>query len=334
MNIDNKAGTATFSYIKTDGTNVGNVVVKRTLNETDPTPTPAPILVPISQFNKTAALNFIKSMYDPSAQLVKECPSTTTCPKKWLWSDQLVAQIALKHIDPAMATSIENKMNSYNITMKNPWATLDPQYRDKFSVGGTTERPVGSSNLWYSDYSGSPLSCANYADIAFLSAIHYFYNGDNATAKACYQEGREMFDGIGMDDAGSITGEYAVYKTALGLLAEKITGFDPIGITINYFDRFQAANGGITTDITGAQPVGSQNVETTFAVLAAMDPSLLKDPIAPTSTPTTTPTPTLTPTPTPGPTPTPEPDTNTIEFHTEILNNTKKIMGLLSNQTQ
>jgi hypothetical protein len=209
-----------------------------------------------------------------------------------------VGQIILKNIDPVMAQSIEDKMNALakNIPMRNPWATFDPQYRDKFSVRQTTELPISSgSYIWYSDYGGNTdLSCNRYADIAFLKAIHLFYTGNTAGAKECYDAGKAMWDGFGMKDAGQITGEYAVYKTALGLLAEKITGFEPIGIPANYFDRFQASNGGVMTDLTGGQPRGSQNVETTFAVLAALDPSLLK-PSSPDSSPSPIPNPIPTP---------------------------------------
>ncbi|MBA3978602.1 MAG: hypothetical protein H0X50_10515, partial [Nitrosopumilus sp.] len=228
-----------------------------------------------STFNKAKALNFIKSMYEITDNMVKECPN---CTKKWLWTDQLVAQIALKHVDPIIANATEKKMKSYNIQMRNPWATLDQEYRSSFSVGGTTERQVGTSNVWYSDYNGSELSCQEYADIAFLKAIHLHYMGDSAGAKECFDAGKAMWDGTGMRDSGQITGKYAIYKTALGLLAEKITGFSSIGIPANYFDRYQTANGGVTTDINGGQPQGLQNVETTFAVLAALDPSLLLPP--------------------------------------------------------
>ncbi len=298
MGIDNVNGIVRFQMFKTDGHTISDFTVKRTLDSTGPTPTPTPLPQPFA-FDKAKALNFIKSMYDPSDGMVKECPS---CTKKWLWSDQLVAQIALKHIDPEMANAIESKMNSFNIPMRNPWATLDPDYRDKFSVGGTTERQVGSSNVWYSDYSGSDLSCTRYADVAFIKAIHLFYTGNNAGAKACYDAGKAMWDGLGMKDAGQITGEYAVYKTALGLLAQKITGFSSIGIPADYFDRFQAGNGGVTTDLTGGQPQGSQNVETTFAVLAALYPSILSPP-----SDSAPPSPDSSPSPIPNPTPTPDP---------------------------
>ena len=276
MGIDNANGVIRFQMFKTDGQTISDFTVKRTINTTTPAPTPAP--TPVHQpstFNKTKALDFIKSMYESKDNMVRECPS---CSKKWLWSDQLLAQIILKHIDPAMAADVETKMNSFNFTMRNPLATLDPEYRSNFSVGGTTERQVGTSNVWYSDYAGTELSCKEYADIAFLKAIHLFYIGDPEGAKICYDAGKAMWDGVGMKDAGQISGEYAVYKAALGLLAEKISGFSSIGIPANYFDRFQAANGGVTTDITGGQPQGSQNVETTFAILAALDPSFLKPP--------------------------------------------------------
>jgi hypothetical protein len=315
---------------KTDGKVVSDFTVKRTLgaSTTEPTPitpiTPAPTPTPaptVSSFDKLKALNFIKSMYDPKDGMLKECPS---CPKKWLWSDQLVGQIMLKHIDPTMAQNIENKMNSYGILMKNPWATFDPQYRQFFSVKQTTELPVSSgSYVWYSNYGGNTdLPCNQYADVAFLKAIHLFNTEQLAAAKTCYDAGKTFWDGKGMKDAGQITGEYAVYKTALGLLAQKITGFEPIGIPANYFDRFQATNGGVITDLTGGQPQGSQNIETTFAVLAALDPSLL---LPPTSMPAPTPTPT--PVPIPAPTPAPAP---VEDIHQTIKKNTETIIGLLN----
>jgi hypothetical protein len=161
--------------------------------------------------------------------------------------------------------------------MRNAWATLDSTYRPYASFKGTQELQIGSSNVWYSDYGiGGDLSCAQYADVAFLSAIHKFKTGDIAGAQMCFNYGKAMWDGVGMKDAGQITGQYAVYKTALGLLAQKITGFAAIGIPENYFDKFQAANGGITTDITSGQPSGSQNIETTAAVLFAKNPALLE----------------------------------------------------------
>ena len=74
----------------------------------------------------------------------------------WLWNDQLLGQIALKHIDPTMATTIENKMNSFGVAMKTPWATLDPKYRSNFSVKIATEPTIQTNPpIRYSDYNGN-----------------------------------------------------------------------------------------------------------------------------------------------------------------------------------
>ena len=222
------------------------------------------------------ALNYIKNSFSIEAGMVVESPSTPN--QYWLWNDQLLAQMLLKHIDPQMAIVVETKMNSFNVAMKTPFATLQKKYRNNFSIKAVSEVTVQQSPhiIKYSDYSGTSDLGYEYADIAFLSAIHYFRQGNLAAARTAYNAGRQMWDGVGFKDKGSITGDYALYKSALGLLAEKVTGFDTIGIPKDYFKRFQNENnGGMTTDITGGQPSGSQNIETTCLVLFAENPSLL-----------------------------------------------------------
>ena len=259
-----------------------------------PPPPPPPPPPPEGSINQTAAMNFIKNSYKANVQLLEEAPGFNTF---WLWNDQLLGNIILKHIDRALATTIENRMNSFGVQMRTPLATLDPKYRANFSIK-TTSEPTISTNptIRYSHYGGAnDLSINNFADIAFLSAIHHFNTGNLTLARQAYDAGRSFWDGQGMKDAGNITGEYATYKTALGLLAEKITGFAPsIGIPSNYFVPFQSSNGGITTDKTGGNPSGSQNIETTALVLLALNPLLLLDPVGPP--------------PPPPPPPPPEPD--------------------------
>lgn len=221
----------------------------------------------------TAALNFIKNSYKPSVGMLEEAPGFNVF---WLWNDQLLGQLALKNIDPALARAVENKMNSYRVQMKTPWATLDPKYRNNFSIHHASEPTIGTNPLIrYSDYGGSGTFSYTHADICFLAAIHYFYLGDIAKAREAYEAGRKFWDGVGMKDGGNITGDYAVYKVALGMLAGRITGFPPIGIPPNYFAKFQHANGGISTDIIGGKPDGAQNIETTAVVIFAVNPALL-----------------------------------------------------------
>lgn len=225
-------------------------------------------------FSEAKALSFITSLYDSSQKMVREYPDSTTY---WLWSDNLLAQMVLRHSNPALSAVIKKTMDLYGIPMKTDWATLDPQYIKNTSFLGTTELTVpGTTNVKYGNYSiGGELPCSDYADVAFLKAIYKFKTGDTAGALACYNAGKAMWDGVGMKDTGNISGDYAVYKIALGLLAQKITGFASIGIPDNYFDKFQATNGGVTTDIVNGQPNGTQNVETTSAVLLAKNPALL-----------------------------------------------------------
>lgn len=243
---------------------------------------PTALVIPLadSGIDQRRALNFIRNSFKPSVQMLEEAPGFNVF---WLWNDQLLGQLALKNIDPVMAKVVENKMNSFGVPMRTPWATLDPKYRKNFSVNTASEITIheGPPKIRYSHYGGAGTHSVNdYADIAFLSAIHHFYTGNLTQARIAYEAGRKFWDGQGMRDKGNITGEYAVYKVALGLLAERLTGFPPIGIPPNYFARFQHANGGIITDKTGGMPEGSQNVETTAVVLFAINPSLLKPPLS------------------------------------------------------
>lgn len=226
-----------------------------------------------SGLNQQRALEFIRNSFKPNIGMLEEAPGFNVF---WLWNDQLLGQLALKSIDPNMARIVESRMNSFGVPMRTPWATLDPKYRKNFSIHHASE-PTISTNpmIRYSDYGGSGTFSYTHADIAFLSAINYFYQNNIPKAREAYEAGRKMWDGVGMRDGGNITGDYAVYKIALGLLAEKITGFPKIGIPENYFAKFQHSNGGIITDIIGGKPAGSQNIETTAAVLFALNPSLL-----------------------------------------------------------
>lgn len=227
------------------------------------------LLAPARAFDAPAAVHFIDSLYDPSKQLVKECP---TCSIYWLWSDNFLAQIVLRKTDPEHAAAIERAMNGYGVGMRNGWATLDPRYRSKTSFQAGTDKTVpGTTDIRYSDFDGAhALACSDYADVAFLEAIHRYRTGDLAGARKCYALGKAKWDGTGFHEHWQPGGTYAVYKTALGLLAQKITGFAPIGIPPDYFDRFQGADGGVRTDIVGGQPAGLENVETTAAVVLAV----------------------------------------------------------------
>jgi hypothetical protein len=215
-------------------------------------------------------LGFIEDRYDPAIGLVRETP---TWDKYWVWSDNFLAQLVLKHENPELAQQLAEKVLSYPDSKKNPWFTLDPDYRQYTSFLGTTEINVDpTNNVWISDYSvgTTELSCSDYADVAFLKAIHLFFEGKAEQSRACYDSGKAKWDGTGFKDSGGITGDYQVYKSALGMLAERVTGFSPIGIPGDYFDRFLGPTGGIRTDIKDGEVDGLENIETTAAVYMAL----------------------------------------------------------------
>lgn len=232
------------------------------------------LLSPAEAFRQDRAAAFIESMYAPSRQLVRECP---TCTNYWLWSDNFLAQIVLRPSDPVKSTVIARAIASYGVPMHSAWAVLDRRYIANVSFRSVTEKTArGLSDVRYSDYSGVNVSCADYADVAFLEAIYKYQTRDLWGARTCYMQGRAKWDGVGFHERWQPRGTYAVYKTALGLLAQKLTGFSPIGIPVNYFDKFQSPNGGIRTDIVNGQPAGLENVETTSAVMLAENPALLQ----------------------------------------------------------
>lgn len=227
--------------------------------------------LPAAAFDEVRAVSFIQSLYDPSRHLVRECPR---CSAYWLWSDNFLAQIVLRAYDPTMAAQIAQTIDSSGITMHSAWAVLDSRHHANVSFGAVTDR-TARGDIRYSDYAGDDLSCVDFADVAFLAAIARYRAGDLRGARTCYLEGKAKWDGSGFHERWQPAGRYAVYKTALGLLAQKLTRFPAIAIPADYFDRFQGQDGGVRTDIVDGRPSGSENVETTAAVILAEDPALL-----------------------------------------------------------
>jgi len=69
------------------------------------------------------------------------------------------------------------------------------------------------------------LQCKDYADIAFLKSIYFYELNRFEEGRACFNQGVNMFDGVGFNDQAFISdGLYSTYKVALWKIARNFTG--------------------------------------------------------------------------------------------------------------
>ncbi len=128
-------------------------------------------------------------------------------------------------------------------------------------------------NVWTSIASatGEDLSCSDYADIAFLKAIHYYRAGQYKEAKACYEHGIIMFDGYGFKDGAFYDNRHATYKLALWKVASDITGYGDAKEALRIIAVMRDPNTGeVYTHYRQDMSIGSMaNVETTALAIMA-----------------------------------------------------------------
>lgn len=181
-------------------------------------------------FNITKAYEYLANRYNPHYGLVRENENTD---KYWLWSDNILAALALKDYDYSLYANITNTLRNFtqdhHIGFRSAWAALiDPTSIDESSSFKSPINKNVTHDIWYTDYNGSTeLRCADYADIAFLKSIYFYEINKIDQSKACYDEGTAMFDGIGFKDKAFISdgSRYSTYKIALWKAASNITGF-------------------------------------------------------------------------------------------------------------
>lgn len=223
-------------------------------------------------FNSTKAYEYLVSNYDSAHGLVRENENMN---KYWLWTDNLLVRHTLKDYDYAKAANITSTIRHYNelydLDFRHPVGSLLDQVAFFNSV---TDKNV-VNNIWISDSDGSvELECSEYGDIAFYKSIYYYKAGKVEEAKACYEKGASMFDGIGIKDkVFEPDGQrYSTYKIALWKIANNITGFgeepEEVLTIISYMQN--STTGGVYTHYrANLLPDSQTNVETTsLAILA------------------------------------------------------------------
>jgi hypothetical protein len=235
-------------------------------------------------FNITKAHEYLANRYNPHYGLVRENEITD---KYWLWSDNILAALALKDYNYSLYANITNTLRNFtqyhNIGFRSAWAALtDPTSIDQSSSFKSPINKNVTHDIWYTDYNGSAeLRCSDYADIAFLKSIYFYEINKIDQSKACYDEGTAMFDGIGFKDKAFISDgfKYSTYKIALWKVASNITGFSGsnkasqviLKIQNMIIERAQnqITGGEYTHYSTNLIPGNETNVETTSIAIIA-----------------------------------------------------------------
>ncbi|HXG06056.1 MAG TPA: hypothetical protein VNI77_01870 [Nitrososphaera sp.] len=201
--------------------------------------------------------------------------------KYWLWSDNALAALVLKDYAPDISKNITNSIDYLDdyIQFRSAYGTIlgkEPSFQAPVNKNITDK-------IWYTDFAGdNELQCSDYADIAFLKAIHYYRMGDYQRSVECYQTGREMFDGIGFRDRAYAAdgNRYSTYKLALWYIANDLVKreADVAEHVREILSKMQdKETGGVYTHYTSAlKPDSQTNVETTSLAILAFDSSLLQ----------------------------------------------------------
>jgi hypothetical protein len=226
--------------------------------------------------------------FDPGLRLIPETPGSTTY---WLYSDNYLAALALQQYGRGNATitSIANYISqslaSYAILdhlgdAVNQYMALNASVPCTFNA--SQNYIVGSMNAdkimaTFNNGTGT-LSENQYADIAFLSSICLYRQGDTAGAVASYDTGKAMFDGFGLNDSvfanpGPDQGQYQTFKLALYVYSSALLHqpVDPSAVSVLL--SMQAPGGGFYTgyDSSLSHEGTSTNTETTSLAILALD---------------------------------------------------------------
>ncbi len=226
--------------------------------------------------------------FDGALRLIPETPGSTTY---WLYSDNYLAALALQHYGKGNATTtsyaneISTSLTSYLILdhvdgAVNQYMALNASVPCEFDASRNyTIATVNAAKIMATFNNGTgTLSETRYADIAFLTSICLYRQGDTAGAIASYDNGPARFDGFGLNDSvfanpGPDQGQYQTFKLALYVYASALLHqpVDPSAVSILL--SMQAPGGGFYTgyDSSLSNEGTSTNTETTSLAILALD---------------------------------------------------------------
>jgi hypothetical protein len=191
--------------------------------------------------DRAKAFEYVSTLYNAHYGLVKE---SNHIDKYWLWSDNVLAAEIFRNHNSTLYTNITDTLRNYaskdHIIFASAWAPLSSQasaiLQKRISFGSPIDKNL-IDNIWYTEYSSNDeLKCSDYADIAFLESIYLYEINRLADSKTCYDQGSNMFDGVGFEDKAfnsSSDHPYSTYKLALWKIASDITGFGGSGESLD-----------------------------------------------------------------------------------------------------
>jgi hypothetical protein len=192
----------------------------------------------------------------------------------YIYSDNLLAEYALKPYEPQISSKINQTIQSYKIQQSMFYEVLFGKIIPlNISIGVQLVIKQSQDKIIMAEFhnSSNQLSWIQYGDTLIYPSLNLFQRGNRTGAEYYFNNASKMWDGKGIYDlATRIDGKYANYKLALVLYASKI-----LGISISSYNMIkdklwsmQQSNGGITSlaDLNG-NPVGSANTETTAIAL-------------------------------------------------------------------
>lgn len=249
-----------------------------------PDGTPAPIAPsePVRMMMKYLAKN-----HDPGLGLVREAPNVA--PNLfWLYTDNYLAQQALRDLEPHTATAIRSAMQKYKFEPLERYHVLEGKCvaQRLFELGHVSrDIAVSGDKRIRTDVVDPSIDMTDwqeYADRLLEAAINAFNCGDKTRAQELFKKAQAMFDGVGIaDKVHSVDGNYETYKLALYLIAARRMGIDLpnkqvlVNLILGLQDKDPSSNryGGIRTHYSAPSiPVQGcdTNAETTALCILAL----------------------------------------------------------------
>ncbi|MGE5532900.1 MAG: hypothetical protein ACM3UN_00975 [Bacillota bacterium] len=244
---------------------------------------------------KDSAINYLKGHFNESLGLLYESEDAGTRVVNgtayrgnqtyFIYSDNLLAEWALKPYDPEMSDRINQSIASYYQPSSKFFEVL---FGSKIPINmSCAEQPPiwqDSDSLVIAEIhdSTTPLAWQNYGDSLIYQSLNYYLAGDWPAANDTFFQAYHMWDDKGIRDASvepnKPDAHYSNYKLALVLYASKV-----LNIPIKDYSEIEAKlwsmqqqNGGVTSwaDLNGNQ-MGTANTETTAIALLPYDNQLI-----------------------------------------------------------
>lgn len=231
--------------------------------------------------------SYLLASYDVTLGLVRESPNANPN-VYWLYSDNYLASLALREMEPEVAKAITEAIDGYQFRPSERWKVLGGQAvpDDLFAMGTIPAAITVKEGKEIRSEIPSPLfhmeDWQEYADRLLLAAVNASNRGDKKEARSLFEKAQGMFDGSGFADrAFRERGYYDTYKLSLYLIAAKKAGVQiperqrVMSLILSLQEKDPASNryGGVYTGYDGdgkPLPHSDTNTETTSLALLAL----------------------------------------------------------------